>query len=69
MFSRGQCIESGSGLAHGQDFTGMEPNERRRYRLLENGLRSILPRAIENPVFASLFDSDDSVVSALPLRT
>ncbi|MDQ3604980.1 MAG: hypothetical protein M3418_02140 [Gemmatimonadota bacterium] len=57
-----------SGLAHGQDFSGIGPDERRRYRMLEEGMRAIFRSAIEDAPFRALFDTDAALQQAFPLR-
>lgn len=56
-----------SALAHGLDFTGMTPENRRLYGSQEDALRRILLKAVLEPTFAATFGDDAEIQAAWPL--
>lgn len=56
-----------SGLAHGQDFSGLSPKNQDLYCKMEKCMSAALRRAIQDGAFANTFVSDGTVQSHLPL--
>ncbi len=56
-----------SGLAHGQDFTGLDVIRKDLYLKLENGMRAVLRKAVIDGAFAATFVDVSTLQKELPL--
>lgn len=56
-----------SGLAHGQDFTGLDVIRKDLYLKLENGIRAVLRKAVIDGDFAATFADVSTLQRELPL--
>lgn len=56
-----------SGLAHGQDFTGLDFIRKDLYHKLENGMRAVLRKAVIDGAFAAIFLDVKTLQRELPL--
>ncbi len=62
-----QIYTERSGLAHGQDFTGLSSHNKSLYSKLEEGVRVILKHAVLDASFRDIFSADAAVQRQLPL--
>lgn len=73
--SEAECEEiynDRSALVHGANVDLSEPHELnefgRRFNALQETLRRVVRRAIENKEFAAIFESDESIIDRWPAR-